>query len=159
MIKKYILIVATTALIAGILAVPVKAQEVQISDNVTNVVVLVDFSGSITKDPRYPEAERRALQNLVNVDWPAGSKIAILAFGAADNRNGGKPSTFAMCPEGDSPLRSASNIRSWIEQCVEVIGTNPVGPNTDHNKAIKTAVELLLSEVNKTSSKFISIFN
>lgn len=155
MIKKYILIVATTALIAGILAVPVNAQEVQISDNVTNVVVLVDFSGSITKDPRYPEAERRALQNLVNVDWPAGSKIAILAFGAADNRNGGKPSTFAMCPEGDSPLRSASNIRSWIEQCVEVIGTNPVGPNTDHNKAIKTAVELLLGEVNKTSSKFI----
>ena len=114
MIKKYILIVATTALIAGILAVPVNAQEVQISDNVTNVVVLVDFSGSITKDPRYPEAERRALQNLVNVDWPSGSKIAILAFGAADNRNGGKPSTFAMCPEGDSPLRSASNIRCWI---------------------------------------------
>ena len=29
--------------------------------NSADVVILVDFSGSITNDPRYPEAEKKAL--------------------------------------------------------------------------------------------------
>ena len=123
--------------------------------NSADVVILVDFSGSITNDPRYPAAERKALQNLVNVDWPSGSNIAIIAFGAADNRNGGKPSAAPMCPSDISPLRSVDNIENWIEACVEVIGTSPVGPNTDHNKAIKYAVELLLESPSQNSSKFV----
>ena len=154
MIKKLNNLALVIVLITVNYSSPALAEEI-LSDGSTSVVVLVDFSGSITEDPRYPEAEKKALENLVTVDWPIGSKIAILAFGAADIRNGGKPSTSAMCPEGNSPLRSANNIKSWIDQCVAVIGTNPVGPNTDHNKAIKTAVDLLLSDVNETSSKFI----
>ena len=59
------------------------------SVNPADVVILVDFSGSITEDPRYPLAEKKALENLVNVSWPLGSKVAIIAFGASDSRNGG----------------------------------------------------------------------
>ena len=101
---------------------------------------MVDFSGSITEDQRYPKAEKMALENLVNVSWPKGSKIAILAFGAADSRDGGKPSTFPMCGDGEV-LRSAENINEWITTCTKTIGTTPVGPMTDHNKAIQKAVK------------------
>ncbi len=142
--------------VSATLFFPIQAFAEETSDlNSADVVILVDFSGSITNDPRYPEAEKKALENLVNVNWPKGSQIAILAFGASDIRNGGKPSTFPMCPQNDKPLRSVENISTWIYQCSSVIGTNPVGPNTDHNKAIKMAVELLLNSSNKNSSKFV----
>ena len=123
--------------------------------NSADVVILVDFSGSITSDPRYPAAENKALENLVNVDWPIGSNIAIIAFGAADSRNQGKPSVYPMCPSDSSPLRSVELIENWINDCTSVIGTSPVGPNTDHNKAIKYAVELLLESSSQNSSKFV----
>jgi len=120
-----------------------------------DVVILVDFSGSITSDPRYPLAERKALENLVNVTWPKGSRLAILAFGAADSRNGGKPSTFPMCNYGSELLMKTEKISEWIGSCVETIGTEPVGPNTDHNKAIKKAVEILSGPSSINTSKFI----
>ena len=148
------ILVLMLAFLSTSFLVPVFADEKQ-EDRSTSVVVLVDFSGSITEDPRYPEAEKKALENLVNVDWPIGSKIAILAFGAADSRSGGKPSTFAMCPDGENTLRSVEGIENWIGECTSVIGTNPVGPNTDHNKAIKKAVDLLLKNPNNSSSKFV----
>ena len=145
-----ILLVVTTLLI------PVEALAADSNDITSaDVVILVDFSGSITNDIRYPEAEKKALLNLVNVDWPKGSQIAILAFGASDSRNGGKPSTFPMCSENGQALRSVENISNWIDQCAQIIGTKPVGPNTDHNKAIHTAVDLLLNSSNENSSKFV----
>jgi hypothetical protein len=145
-----ILLVVTTLLM------PVEALAANSNDiNSADVVILVDFSGSITNDIRYPEAEKKALLNLVNVDWPKGSQIAILAFGASDSRNGGKPSTFPMCSENGEPLRSVENMSTWIDQCAQIIGTKPVGPNTDHNKAIHTAVDLLLNSSNENSSKFV----
>jgi len=153
--RKIINIAVISALISLSLATPVLANEEAELSGATNVVVLVDFSGSITEDARYPEAEKKALENLVNVNWPAGSRIAILAFGASDRRNGGKPATFAMCPDGNSVLRSVDGISNWIGECTAVIGTNPVGPNTDHNKAIKKAVEVLLDNVSNSSSKFV----
>ena len=145
-----ILLVITTLLM------PVEALAANSNDiNSADVVILVDFSGSITNDIRYPEAEKKALLNLVNVDWPKGSQIAILAFGASDSRNDGKPSTFPMCSDNGKPLRSVENISTWIDQCAQIIGTKPVGPNTDHNKAIHAAVELLLNSSNEKSSKFV----
>ena len=155
MMKKFfnilnILLVVTTLLI------PVEALAADSNDITSaDVVILVDFSGSITNDIRYPEAEKKALLNLVNVDWPKGSQIAILAFGASDSRNGGKPVTFPMCSENGQPLRSVENMSNWIDQCAQIIGTKPVGPNTDHNKAIHTAVDLLLNSSNENSSKFV----
>lgn len=125
------------------------------NSNAADVVILVDFSGSITADPRYPLAERKALENLVNVSWPEGSRLAILAFGASDSRNGGKPSTFPMCDYGSDILMNTENISDWIGSCVEIIGTAPVGPNTDHNKAIKKAVEILSSSSSLNTSKFV----
>ena len=108
--RKLINIALVTTLVSINLVRPALADENKDIVNSTNVVVLVDFSGSITEDPRYPEAEKKALENLVNVDWPIGSKIAILAFGAADSRSGGKPSTFAMCPDEENTLRSVKGI-------------------------------------------------
>ena len=148
------ILVLMLAFLSTSFLVPVFADEKQ-EDRSTSVVVLVDFSGSITEDPRYPEAEKKALENLVNVDWPLDSKIAILAFGASDSRNGGLPSTFPMCPDGANILRSVQNIENWIDQCTSIIGTNPVGPNTDHNKAIGRALELLTGTDNSSSSKFV----
>ena len=120
-----------------------------------DVVILVDFSGSITNDPRYPEAEKNAIKNLVNVSWPTGSRLAIVAFGAADSRNGGKPSTFPMCNSDFGILRSTENIETWIDECTLLIGTSPVGPMTDHNKAIKKAVEILSAGDSVNNSKFV----
>ena len=133
------LILLVALVIAGVQ--PIAFAEKSKDVNSADVVILVDFSGSITSDPRYPAAENKALENLVNVDWPIGSNIAIIAFGAADSRNQGKPSVYPMCPSDSSPLRSVDLIENWINDCTSVIGTSPVGPNTDHNKAIKYAVE------------------
>ena len=69
------ILVLMLAFLSTSFLVPVFADEKQ-EDRSTSVVVLVDFSGSITEDPRYPEAEKKALENLVNVDWPLDSKIA-----------------------------------------------------------------------------------
>ena len=147
-----LLVIST--LLNTLIITPLHAEEIS-SSNAADVVILVDFSGSITDDPRYPLAEQNALKNLVNVSWPQGSKVAILAFGAADSRNGGKPSTYPMCLDGAEILRSTSNITSWIDSCVETIGTKPVGPMTDHNKALKKAVEILSSADAVNTSKFI----
>ena len=147
-----LLVIST--LLNTLIITPLHAEEIS-SSNAADVVILVDFSGSITDDPRYPLAEQNALKNLVNVSWPQGSKVAILAFGASDSRNGGKPSTFPMCSENGQPLRSVENMSNWIDQCAQIIGTKPVGPNTDHNKAIHTAVDLLLNSSNENSSKFV----
>jgi len=154
MMKKLTNIFLALLLIQSLFGVEAKAQE-HANGNAADVVILVDFSGSITDDPRYPEAEKKALQNLVNVSWPAGSNIAILAFGAADSRNGGKPSTFPMCKDQNEVLLSASTIDTWIDSCIKTIGTTPVGPMTDHNKAIKKAVEILSSSNSVNSSKFV----
>ena len=147
-----LLVIST--LLNTLMVTPLHAEEIS-SSNAADVVILVDFSGSITDDPRYPLAEQNALKNLVNVSWPQGSKVAILAFGAADERNGGKPSTYPMCSADAEILRSTSNITSWIDSCVETIGTKPVGPMTDHNKALKKAVEILSSPDAVNTSKFI----
>ena len=125
------------------------------SDNAADVVILVDFSGSITDDPRYPLAEKKALENLVKIKWPLGSKVAIIAFGASDSRNGGKPSTFPMCQNSTEILRNTSDIDLWIDDCVQTIGTSPVGPMTDHNKALKRAVEILSGPDSLNPSKFV----
>ena len=111
--KRYLIVLLLTlAFLSSSSLEPVIAEEYQ-EDRSTSVIVLVDFSGSITEDPRYPQAEKKALENLVNVDWPLGSKIAILAFGASDSRNGGLPSTFPMCPDGNNILRSVQNMENW----------------------------------------------
>ena len=141
--KKILKLILAFLIIQPIFAVEVKADEA-LNGKAADVVILVDFSGSITEDPRYPEAEKKALQNLVNVSWPSGSNIAILAFGASDSRNGGKPSTFPMCGDQKQVLKSAATIVTWIDVCVSTIGTSPVGPMTDHNKAIKKAVEIVI---------------
>lgn len=154
MMKKFMNIFLAMLLIQSLFGVEAKAQE-HSNGNAADVVILVDFSGSITEDPRYPEAEKKALQNLINVSWPVGSNIAILAFGAADSRNGGKPSTFPMCGDQGPVLKSASTIETWIDSCVSTIGTTPVGPMTDHNKAIKKAVEILSGSNSTNSSKFV----
>ena len=154
MIKKITNIFLGLILIQSLFGVEAIAQE-HSNSNAADVVILVDFSGSITDDPRYPEAEKKALQNLVNVSWPIGSNIAILAFGAADSRNGGKPSTFPMCESQNEVLLSASAIETWIDSCINTIGTTPVGPMTDHNKAIKKAVEILSSTKSVNNSKFV----
>ena len=154
MIKKITNIFLVLILIQSLFGVEAKAQE-DSNIKAADVVILVDFSGSITDDPRYPEAEKKALQNLVNVSWPIGSNIAILAFGAADSRNGGKPSTFPMCGSQNEVLLSASTIETWIDSCINTIGTTPVGPMTDHNKAIKKAVEILSSTKSVNNSKFV----
>ena len=106
MMKKLTNIFLALLLIQSLFGVEAKAQE-HSNSNAADVVILVDFSGSITDDPRYPAAEKKALQNLVNVSWPTGSNIAILAFGASDSRNGGKPATFPMCESQDETLLSA----------------------------------------------------
>ena len=152
--KKILKLTLAFLIIQLIFAVEVKADEA-LNGKAADVVILVDFSGSITEDPRYPEAEKKALQNLVNVSWPSGSNIAILAFGASDSRNGGKPSTFPMCGDQKQVLKSAATIVTWIDECVSTIGTSPVGPMTDHNKAIKKAVEILSSSDSKNNSKFV----
>ena len=152
--KKILKLTLAFLIIQLIFAVEVKADEA-LNGKAADVVILVDFSGSITEDPRYPEAEKKALQNLVNVSWPSGSNIAILAFGASDSRNGGKPSTFPMCGDQKQVLKSAATIVTWIDVCVSTIGTSPVGPMTDHNKAIKKAVEILSSSDSKNNSKFV----
>ena len=152
--KKILKLILAFLIIQPIFAVEVKADEA-LNGKAADVVILVDFSGSITEDPRYPEAEKKALQNLVNVSWPSGSNIAILAFGASDSRNGGKPSTFPMCGDQKQVLKSAATIVTWIDVCVSTIGTSPVGPMTDHNKAIKKAVEILSSSDSKNNSKFV----
>jgi len=152
--KKLTNIFLALLLIQSLFGVEAKAQE-HSNSNAADVVILVDFSGSITDDPRYPAAEKKALQNLVNVSWPTGSNIAILAFGASDSRNGGKPATFPMCESQDETLLSASTIQTWIDSCIKTIGTTPVGPMTDHNKAIKKAVEILSSAKSVNSSKFV----
>ena len=154
MMKKLTNIFLALLLIQSLFGVEAKAQE-HSNSNAADVVILVDFSGSITDDPRYPAAEKKALQNLVNVSWPTGSNIAILAFGASDSRNGGKPATFPMCESQDETLLSASTIQTWIDSCIKTIGTTPVGPMTDHNKAIKKAVEILSSTKSVNSSKFV----
>ena len=154
MIKKITNIFLVLILIQSLFGVEAKAQE-DSNIKAADVVILVDFSGSITDDPRYPEAEKKALQNLINVSWPIGSNVAILAFGAADSRNGGKPSTFPMCGSQNEVLLSASTIETWIDSCINTIGTTPVGPMTDHNKAIKKAVEILSSTKSVNNSKFV----
>ena len=50
-----------------------------------------------------------------------------------------------MCKDQNEVLLSASTIDTWIDSCIKTIGTTPVGPMTDHNKAIKKAVEILSS--------------
>ena len=154
MMKKITNIFLALLLTQSLFGVEAKAQE-HSNSNAADVVILVDFSGSITDDPRYPAAEKKALQNLVNVSWPTGSNIAILAFGASDSRNGGKPATFPMCESQDETLLSASTIQTWIDSCIKTIGTTPVGPMTDHNKAIKKAVEILSSIKSVNNSKFV----
>ena len=151
--KKYSILFLAGLLLFTSLSYPASAEQVN-NENAADVVILVDFSGSITEDQRYPKAEKMALENLVNVSWPKGSKIAILAFGAADSRDGGKPSTFPMCGDGEI-LRSAENINEWITSCTTTIGTTPVGPMTDHNKAIQKAVEILSSSDSINKSKFV----
>ncbi len=154
MIKNITSIILIFTLLTLLVGTPSYANEAS-SGNAADVVILVDFSGSITDDPRYPLAEKKALENLVNVSWPHGSKVAILAFGASDIRNGGKPATFPMCGGDEEVLKSTTNIEEWISNCVAVIGTKPVGPMTDHNKAIKKAVDILSGPLSTNSSKFV----
>ena len=153
--KKLIINLTLISLVMGsVSASPLYAEDRK-SVNAADVVILVDFSGSITDDPRYPLAEKKALENLVNISWPLGSKVAIIAFGASDSRNGGKPSTFPMCQNSTEILRNTSDIDLWIDDCVQTIGTSPVGPMTDHNKALKRAVEILSGPDSLNPSKFV----
>ncbi len=153
--KKLITNLTLISLVMGSVSGTPSYAEDRKSVNAADVVILVDFSGSITEDPRYPLAEKKALENLVNVSWPLGSKVAIIAFGASDSRNGGKPSTFPMCQNSTEILRNTSDIDLWIDDCVQTIGTSPVGPMTDHNKALKRAVEILSGPDSLNPSKFV----
>ncbi len=153
--KKLIINITLISLVMGSVSGTPSYAEDRKSVNAADVVILVDFSGSITEDPRYPLAEKKALENLVNVSWPLGSKVAIIAFGASDSRNAGKPSTFPMCQNSTEILRNTSDIDLWIVDCVQTIGTSPVGPMTDHNKALKRAVEILSGPDSLNPSKFV----
>ncbi len=153
--KKLIINITLISLVMVSVSASPSYAEDRKSVNAADVVILVDFSGSITEDPRYPLAEKKALENLVNVSWPLGSKVAIIAFGASDSRNGGKPSTFPMCQNSTEILRNTSDIDLWIVDCVKTIGTSPVGPMTDHNKALKRAVEILSGPDSLNPSKFV----
>ena len=57
MMKKFMNIFLAMLLIQSLFGVEAKAQE-HLNGNAADVVILVDFSGSITEDPRYPEAEK-----------------------------------------------------------------------------------------------------
>ena len=63
--RKLINIALVTTLVSINLVRPALADENKDIVNSTNVVVLVDFSGSITEDPRYPEAEKKHLKILL----------------------------------------------------------------------------------------------
>ena len=68
--KKLITNLTLISLVMGSVSGTPSYAEDRKSVNAADVVILVDFSGSITEDPRYPLAEKKALENLVNVSWP-----------------------------------------------------------------------------------------